>query len=123
MLFRSLSQLNTGDGTGAWFMGAKKWSHYVMTWDATTHNFQVYADGVASGAYTNRGTTPVEKMRVPAQAVFGSMAAPDIGFANAPARAGNYQMATAMIDDVRVYNTVLAQTDITALFNLGTAGR
>ena len=119
----NLSLLNTGDGTGKWFMGAKKWSHYVMTWDPTTHKFEVYADGVASGAYTLRGTTPAMKMRVPCQAVFGSLAATDIGFANAGTRQDWFPMATASIDDVRVFNTVLAQTDITALFNLGTAGR
>jgi hypothetical protein len=119
----NLAQLNTGDGTGHWFMGAKRWAHYVLTWDATSHKFQVYGDAVASGAYTVRGTTPVLKMRVPAQAVFGSLAAKDIGFASAPTRGDWYPMATASIDDVRVYNTVLAETDITALFNLGTAGR
>ncbi len=119
----NLSLLNTGDGSGKWFMGAKRWAHYVMTWDPTTHNFQVYADGVASGAYTNRGTTPAMKMRVPCQAVFGSVAATDIGFTTAPVRGSSFPMATASIDDVRVFNTVLAQTDITALFNLGTAGR
>lgn len=119
----NLAQKNTGDGTGAWFMGANKWVHYVMTWDASTHKFEVYGNGVASGAYTTRGTTPVLKMRVPAQAVFGSLAATDIGFANAGARGDWYPMATASIDDVRVYNTVLAAKDITALFNLGTAGR
>ena len=119
----NLAQLNTGDGTGKWFLGANKWSHYVMTWDPITHKFEVYANGVASGAYTVRGTTPALKMRVPCQAVFGSLAATDIGFANAGTRADWYPMATASIDDLRIFNTVLAEKDITALFNLGTAGR
>ena len=117
----NLSLLNDGTGEGKWFMGAKKWSHYVMTWDATTHKFQVYANGEASGAYTTRGDTPVLKMRVPARAMFGAMASPELGFPNGTG--ASWGMATASIDDVRVFNTVLSQKDITALFNLGTAGR
>lgn len=113
--------LKNGD-KGAYFMGANRWAHYVMTWDATTHKFEIYGDGVAVGGYTDRGTTPVLKMRVPAKAVFGSMASSDIGFPGAT-RPDWAPLATASIDDVRVYNTVLSQAEITALFNLGTAGR
>jgi hypothetical protein len=32
-------------------------------------------------------------------------------------------MATASIDDVRVFNTILTDAEVMALFNLGTAGR
>jgi hypothetical protein len=118
----NVALLNTGTSEGKYFMGAKKWSHYVMTWDGTTHQFEIYANGDAVGGYTDRGTTPVLKMRVPAQAMFGSMASADMGFANAT-RPDWAPLATASIDDVRVFNTVLAQKDIVALFNLGTAGR
>ena len=103
-------------------MGANRWAHYVMTWDATTHKFEIYGDAVAVGGYTDRGTTPVMKMRVPALAVFGSMASSDLGFASAT-RPDWAPLATASIDDTRVYNTVLSQAEITALFNLGKAGR
>jgi hypothetical protein len=111
------------DADGAWFLGAKKWSHVVVTWDATTHMFLIYGDAVSSGAWNLRGTTPALVMRVPCKAVFGSLAAEDIGFANAGARGGWYPMATAKIDDVRVFNTTLSQAQITALYNLGLAGR
>lgn len=113
--------LKNGD-KGAYFMGANRWAHYVMTWDATTHKFEIYGDAVAVGGYTDRGTTPVMKMRIPAKAVFGSMASSDIGFPGAT-RPDWAPLATASIDDVRVFNTVLSQAEITALFNLGTAGR
>jgi hypothetical protein len=113
--------LKNGD-KGKYFMGANRWAHYVMTWDATTHKFEIYGDTEAVGGYTDRGTTPALKMRVPAKAVFGSVAASDIGFAGAT-RPDWAPMATASIDDVRVFNTVLSQAEITALFNLGTAGR
>lgn len=108
---------------GQYFKGANKWSLMTMTWDGATHKFTLYGNGVSVGAWTDRGTTPALVMRTPCQAVFGSLAASDIGFANAGVRGDWYPMATAKIDDVRVFNTVLSQTEITALYNLGVAGR
>lgn len=110
-------------GTGKYFMGGNKWAHYVMTWDGVNHKFEIYGNGEAVGGYTDRGTAPILKMRVPAQAMFGSLASSDIGFAMAPPIQAWAPLATCSIDDVRVFNTVLAQKDIVALFNLGTAGR
>ncbi len=109
--------------TGSYFMGAKRWAHYVMRWNATTHKFDVIADGVNSGGYSDRGTTGIEVMSVPVQAVFGSLASSDIGFAGAPAQQDWNPFANAMVDDVRVFNTALSDAEVTALFNLGTAGR
>ena len=114
--------LKNGD-KGAYFMGAKKWSHYVMRWNASTHQWEIWANGVSVGGYNDRGTTGVEVMAVPVQAVFGSLASSDIGFTGAPAQQSWNPWATCSIDDVRVYNTALADAEITALFNLGTAGR
>lgn len=114
--------LKNGD-KGAYFLGGGKWSHYVMTWNATTHQFKIYGNGVSVGGYDDRGTTGVLTMAVPVKAVFGSLASKDIGFTGAPDQQSWNPWATASIDDVRVFNTVLAEKDITALFNLGTAGR
>jgi hypothetical protein len=115
------------DTQGAFFMGARKWSHYVMTWNATTGNFHLYADGQDVGGYTARGTaqSPVGPliMAVPVRPVFGSLASSDIGFTGAPAQQSWNPWATASIDDVRVYNTVLSTAEINALMNLGLAGR
>jgi hypothetical protein len=122
----NVAQLNTGTSEGKWFKGANKWAHFVMTWDGATRKFILYGDAVSCGAYTQRGTAPPTLplvMQTPCQAVFGSLAASDIGFASAPVRGGWYPMTTAMIDDVRVFNSVLSQADITALYNLGLAGR
>ena len=108
---------------GAFFMGAKRWAHYVLRWDGTTHKFHLFADGVSVGGYTDRGTTGALVMAAPLMAVFGSLPSSDIGFAGAPAQQSWNPWATASIDDVRIFNTALADKDITALFNLGTAGR
>ncbi|HEY0743395.1 MAG TPA: hypothetical protein VGD40_18130, partial [Chryseosolibacter sp.] len=89
---------------------------------ASTKKFEVYGDAEASGGYSTRDGAQVLRMRVPAHAVFGSMASSDIGFPNAT-RPEWAPLATTLIDDVRVYNTTLSQAEITALFNLGTAGR
>ena len=114
-------------GTGSWFMGAKKWSHYVMRWDAATGKFYIFADGNDVGAYTTRGATPTEVgpliMAVPVQALFGSLPSKETSFSGAPNQQSWNPLATASIDDVRIYNTGLSQAEITALFNLGKAGR
>lgn len=71
----------------------------------------------------DRGENTTEMvMRTPAQAVFGSLSTSDIGFTSAGI-ADFQRLADASIDDVRVYNTALADTEITALYNLGSAGR
>jgi hypothetical protein len=114
--------LKNGD-VGKYFMGARRWAHYVMTWNATTHQFRIYGDAESVGGYNDRGTTAELIMAVPVKAVFGSLASNDIGFASAPDQQGWNPWATAKIDDVRVFNTVLSDAEITALFNLGSAGR
>ena len=114
-----------GANSAPWFLGggADHWAHYVLRWDGTTHQFFLFGNGVSSGAYTDRGTTGVEIMSVPVQAVFGSLASSDIGFTGAPAQQTWNPWATAMVDDVRIYNTALADKDVTALYDLGKAGR
>lgn len=114
--------LENGD-QGKFFMGAKKWSHYVMRWDATTHKFHIFANGEDVGGYTDRGTTGAMVMAVPVHALFGSLASKETGFDAAPNQQSWNPLATASIDDVRVYNTALSDAEITALYNLGTAGR
>jgi hypothetical protein len=121
-------QDNVAQGTGSnaadWFLRTPgNWVHYVLTWDAATHMFLIYGDTKSVGSFSLRGTTGNMIMAVPVQAVFGSLASSTIGFAGAPAQQAWNPYATASIDDVRVYNTVLDQTQVTALFNLGTAGR
>lgn len=114
--------LKNGD-QGAFFMGAKRWAHYVMRWDGTTNKFHIFADGKDVGGYTDRGTTGPLIMAAPLKAVFGSLASKQIGFTGAPDQQSWNPWAKASVDDVRVYNTALSNAEITALFNLGTAGR
>lgn len=112
-----------GDQGAYYLRTAGTWSHYVMVWNSTEHNFYLYADGEDVGGYTTRGTTGAMIMAVPVQAVFGSLASSDIGFTGAPAQQGWNPFADAQIDDVRVFNTTLTTAEINALHNLGVAGR
>jgi len=85
--------------------------------------FELFGNGTSIGAYNDRGTTGALRMNVPCRAVFGNGATKEVGFPNNPDQQTWSPMATASIDDVRVFNTALSQAEITALFNLGKAGR
>lgn len=129
-LHDNIAVLNNDKGEGAWFLGAKTWSHFVLRWNATTGNFHLFADGEDVGGYTMRGATAEEAaqvgpliMAVPVHAVFGSLASSDIGFAGAGAQQTWNPWADASVDDVRIFNTLLTDAEIAALYNLGTAGR
>jgi len=95
-------------------------SHYVMTgW--LDHKFLLYGNAV-SCADMMIGNNPCTRNEDSLPGCVWSLAANDIGFAAAPDRQAGIQ-GNAMIDDVRVFNTTLAQKDITALYDLGLAGR
>ena len=103
--------------------GTGEWVHFVTRWDAATHKFHVFGNGSSIGAYTDRGTTGALRMNVPCSPVFGNGATKLLGFPNNPDQQTWSPMATASIDDVRVFNAALSDKDITALYNLGKAGR
>ncbi len=105
------------------FKHSGEWVHFVSSWNATTHQFQLFGNGVSIGAYNDRGTTGALRMNVPNRAVFGNGATKEVGFPNNPDQQTWSPMATASIDDVRVFNSALSQIEITALYNLGKAGR
>jgi len=106
------------------FKNAGKWCHFVVRFNASTHKLEIYGNGVSIGAYNDRGAnTGALVMRTAAQAVIGSLATKEVGFTAAPIQPDWQVLATASLDDIRVFNTALADKDITALFNLGTAGR
>ena len=117
----NLGQVDSG--TGAWFMKSGDWTHFVLSWDATNHKFNIYGNGVSVGGYSTRPNTGNEILSSPVQAIFGSFPSSDLGFTSAPATQSWGPLVRASIDDVRIFNTTLAQKDVTALFDLGKAGR
>lgn len=107
------------------FKHTGEWVHFVVRYNSTTQMLHVFGNGVSIGAYTDRsgGAPGAMRMNVPCSAVFGNGATKLIGFDNNPDQQTWSPMATASIDDVRVFNTALSDAEITALFNLGSAGR
>ncbi len=101
-----------------------EWVHFVVRFTASSHMLEIFANGESIGAYSDRGANTTELvMRTPTQAVFGSLATSNIGFDMAPEMPAWQVMATAGVDDVRVFDTSLSDAEITALYNLGSAGR
>lgn len=107
------------------FKHTGEWVHYVVRYNSTTQFLQIFGNGTSIGAYDDRtlGNPGAMRMNVPCSPVFGNGATKALGFTNNPDQQSWSPMATASIDDVRVYNTALTNAEITALFNLGTAGR
>lgn len=106
------------------FKQGGKWCFVAIRFSSATHKLEVFGNAVSIGAYNDRGAATVAlNMRIPCKAVIGSLAAGDIGFTTAGVRGDWMPMATAAIDDIRVFNTPVSEADITALYNLGTAGR
>lgn len=112
------------DQGGQFFKGAGKWSLVTVRFTAATHKIEIFANGVNVGGYSDRGAnTTAMVMRTPCQAVLGSFATTGVGFTTAPAAPDWSKMATAQMDDIRVFNKSLSETEIKALYNLGLAGR
>lgn len=107
------------------FKQTGQWIHFVSRWNATTRQFHLFGNGTSIGAYTQRGEgDPMPlRMNVPCSPLFGNGATKAVGFPNNPDQQSWSPMATASIDDVRVFNTTLTDAEITALYNLGVAGR
>lgn len=106
------------------FKQGGQWCFVAIRFNSATHKLQVFGNGVSIGKWDDRGPNTVAlNMRVPCKAVFGSLAASDIGFSNAGARGDWMKKATASVDDLRVFNTAISDAEIMALYNLGVAGR
>ncbi|MFZ2904708.1 MAG: hypothetical protein WAZ98_00775 [Cyclobacteriaceae bacterium] len=108
------------------FKHTGEWVHFVARWNSTTRQFHIFGNGVSIGKYFQRGDAPPAlplRMNVPCSPVFGNGATTALGFPNGVDQQTWSPMATASIDDVRVYNTALSDAEVTALFNLGSAGR
>lgn len=103
-------------------IGATVWNHLVLTYDGTTGVFKMWADGVNIGSYNNRGTgNNLFKSYEPGEVIIGG------NYNTIPGKTVNtdvsYANMTGSIDEIRMYNTVLPDAHIKALFNLGKAGK
>jgi hypothetical protein len=125
----------SGAGTHyQWVLKASEWFHYVMVWDASTSNIDIYANGVlvSNDVYRNRTYTPSGSSTAvglgpiinvpPTQVIFGGWATAANGFANSPDQ-GWQGLMTGSVDETRVYSKALTAAEIGTLYAFGVAGR
>lgn len=103
-------------------IGSTVWTHLVLTYNGTTGIFKIWANGVDIGSYNSRGVgNSLFKSYEPSEIIIGGCyntipgktIGSDVSFAN----------MTGSIDELRVFDTVLPDAHIKALYNLGKAGK
>lgn len=103
-------------------IGSAKWTHLLITYDSKTGIFNIWADGVKVGDYSNRGVgNNLFKSYEPGEVIIGG------NYNVIPGKAVNtntdYAAMTGKIDEIRVYNITMPDAHIKALYNLGKAGK
>jgi hypothetical protein len=116
-------QDSRNDATKGGVQAAKltgKWTHLVMTWDGATSMFKIYANGVkiSNPEWEARGTTGPLSFTTPTKVVIGAWGT------NVSGTPDSWQVPmTGLLDEIRVYNKALSDGDISALYQLESAGR
>lgn len=98
-------------------IGATKWTHLVITYDASSGFFHLWGDGVRIGNYPSRGTgNNLFKSYEPGEVFIGG----NYNTTSAPVGSDvSFAAMTGSVDEIRVYNTPLPDAFIKALYNLG----
>ncbi|TCZ72240.1 LamG-like jellyroll fold domain-containing protein [Flaviaesturariibacter aridisoli] len=110
--------------------GANRWVHYVMRYDGTGSNIDIFADGVlvSNNNFRHRtdGNPPVGLGGIvgttPYQSLIGAFPNANTGFANSAAQTWQ-GLFNGQIDELRVWYSALSDTDISSLYQLEKAGR
>lgn len=103
-------------------IGMSKWTHIVLTYEATTGVFNIWGDAVKIGGFPNRGVgNNVFKSYEPCEVIIGA------NYNGVPGKTVNtdatFAAMTGQIDELRIWNRSLPDAQIRALFNLGNAGK
>ena len=103
-------------------IGADKWTHIVLTYEYLTGIFNIWADGLKIGGFPNRGTGNNSfKAYEPSEVIIGS------NYNGIPGKSVSSDVSfapmTGQVDELRVYNRLLPDAHIKALFNLGKANK
>jgi len=108
--------------------GAGSWIHYVMVYDGSTSNIDLYANGkvISNSDYRNRTVNGVGigniTLATPTQVLIGAWPNANSGYSKSAAQSWQ-GLFNGSIDEVRVYNKALSATDIGNLYQLESAGR
>jgi hypothetical protein len=101
-------------------IGATKWTHFVITFDAPSGVFQIWGDGIKIGttAYQNRGANAFNAFE-PSEVIIGG------NYNVIPGKSvstdASFAAMVGSMDELRVYNIALPDAYIKALYNLGIA--
>ena len=103
-------------------IGMDKWTHLVLTYQATTGVFDIWADAIKVGQYPNRGTGNNSfKCYEPNEFIIGS------NYNGIPGMEVSTDVSiapmTGQVDEIRMWDKVLPDAFIIALYNLGKAGK
>ncbi len=103
-------------------IGMDKWTHVVITYEATNGVFNLWGDGVKIGQFPNRGTGNNSfNCWEPNELIIGS------NYNGIPGKEVNtnntFAPMTGQIDEIRMWDRSLPDAFIVALYNLGVAGK
>ncbi len=111
-----------------WVTSGGKWMHYVMIYDGTGSNIDLYVNGavVSNNKFRHRtnqsgGIGNIVNIP-PTQVVIGSWPTSVAGFTNSAAQ-GWQGLMTGSVDEIRVYSKALSTSEIGSLYSFGQAGR
>ncbi len=104
--------------------GAGKWVHYVMRYDGTTEDIDLFANNirVSNNNFRHRGGLGPLVSPTPTQVLFGAFSNSSTHFPLS-GTLGFHGFLNGSIDEVRVYNKALSDVEISALFKLESQGR
>ncbi|MEP6583846.1 MAG: hypothetical protein ABJA90_06255 [Ginsengibacter sp.] len=100
------------------------WIHYVMRYDGTTENIDLFANNirVSNNNFRNRGGLGPIVVPTPTQVLFGAFSNNSAHFPLS-STLSFHGFLTGSIDEVRVYSKALSDVEISALFKLERQGR
>ncbi len=97
--------------------GTNQWVHYVMVYDGTAQTLDLYANSILVSNNNFRLRTGVGELvaPIPVQALIGGWPNVTTGFPLSGAQSWQ-ALLTGSMDELRVYNKALSQTEIHALY-------
>lgn len=103
-------------------IGPNNWVHLVLSYNGATGRFNVLANGVNIGSYSDRGVgNNLFKSNEPSELIFGA------NYNVLPGKTVNtnteYAAMTGKIDEVRIYNVFMPDAIVKAMYQLGLANK
>lgn len=103
------------------FTAGNAWSQYVISYDATTELFKVFANGkkISNPEWEKRTDLGELKVFTPSTPIIGAW------LTNLPGGTPDVWQVpfTGQVDEVRIYNKALSDTELSSLYQLELAGR